>query len=67
MKNQQIEQFKQQATDDILGVKILDAHRFAELIVQECARIGESKEQGDSEYDSGISVGWYMRQHFGIK
>jgi hypothetical protein len=42
------------------------AERFAELIVKECARIGELKEQGYSEYDPDISVGWYMRQHFGV-
>lgn len=41
--------------------------QFAELIVQECARIGELKEQGYSEYDPDISVGWYMRQHFGVE
>ncbi len=41
--------------------------KFAELIVRECARIGELKEQGYSEYDSDISVGWYMRQHFRVE
>jgi hypothetical protein len=41
--------------------------KFAELIVQECARIGELKEQGSSEYDLDISVGHYMRQHFGVE
>jgi len=40
--------------------------KFAELIVQECARIGELKEQGSSEYDPNMSVGWYMKQHFGV-
>jgi hypothetical protein len=40
--------------------------KFAELIVGEFARIGELKEQGYSEYDPDISVGWYMRQHFGV-
>ena len=41
--------------------------KFAELIVKECARIGELKEQGFSEYDPNTSVGWYMRQHFGVE
>lgn len=45
----------------------LDIEKFAELIVQECARIGELKEQGFSEYDPDISVGHYMRQHFGVE
>ena len=41
--------------------------KFAELIVRECSNIGEMKEQGYSQYDPDTSVGWYMRQHFGIK
>jgi hypothetical protein len=41
--------------------------KFAELIVRECSRIGELKEQGSSEYDPNMSVGWYMRKHFGVE
>ena len=41
--------------------------QFAELIVQECAKIGELKEQGFGDYDPDISVGWYMRKHFGVE
>jgi hypothetical protein len=41
--------------------------KFAELIVKECARIGELKEQGYEDYDPNLSVGWYMKQHFGVK
>ena len=41
--------------------------KFAELIIRECANIGEMKEQGYSQYDPDTSVGWYMRQHFGVK
>jgi hypothetical protein len=41
--------------------------KFAELIVRECSRIGEMKEQGSSEYDPNMSVGWYMRKHFGVE
>ena len=40
---------------------------FAELIVRECSNIGEMKEQGYSQFDPDTSVGWYMRQHFGVK
>ena len=29
--------------------------------------IGELKEQGSNDYDHEISVGWYMRQHFGVE
>jgi len=41
--------------------------KFAELIVRECARIGELKEQGYEDYDPDLSVGWYMKQHFGVE
>jgi hypothetical protein len=44
-----------------------DKEKFAELIVQECAKIGELKEQGFGDYDPDISVGWYMRKHFGVE
>jgi len=50
--------------------------KFTELVIQECVRIGELKEQGASGFDAGgnhvpvydpdISVGWYMRKHFGF-
>jgi len=41
--------------------------KFAELIIQECAKIGEIKEQGFGDYDPNMSVGWYMRKHFGVE
>jgi len=44
-----------------------ELEKFAELIIRECAQIGELKEQGFSEYDPDISVGHYMRQHFGVE
>ena len=36
MNRQLIEQFETQASEDILGVKVLDKKMFAELIVREC-------------------------------
>ncbi len=44
-----------------------EVEKFVELIVQECAKIGELKEQGYRDYDPDISVGWYMRKHFGVE
>lgn len=44
-----------------------ELENFAESIIQECAKIGELKEQGFGEYDPNISVGWYMRKHFGFE
>ena len=43
-----------------------DLERFAELIIQECARIAELKEQGYKDFDPDTSVGWYIRKHFGF-
>lgn len=44
-----------------------DFEKFAELIVHDCVKIAELKEQGYNEYDSDVSVGWYIKEHFGIK
>jgi hypothetical protein len=53
--------------EQVYGSAHHDDFKFAELIVQECARIGELKEQGYEEYDPDLSVGWYMKQHFGVE
>ena len=37
--NARLQQLADQATDDILGMPVLDPERFAELIVRECANI----------------------------
>jgi hypothetical protein len=44
-----------------------ELEKFTELIVRECADIAEAKEQGDVDYNWDMSVGWYIRQHFGVK
>ena len=51
---------------DLHGYTFEQMREFAELIVRACAQIGELKEQGHEDYDPDMSVGWYMRQHFGI-
>ncbi len=61
-----LEKFAAQSLVEHDGELIFSKERFAELIIWECARIGELKEQGYSEYDPDMSVGWYMRQHFGV-
>ena len=38
--NKRIRELAEQATDEILGVKILDQKKFAELIVRECVGQG---------------------------
>lgn len=51
-----IQKFVDEATDDILGVKVLNKQLFAELIVQECidALQDLSTQEGD-EYDNAIT------------
>jgi hypothetical protein len=44
--NERIQELINQATDDILGVKVLDKRMFAELIVKECAQIAVFKDSG---------------------
>jgi len=70
--NQRIQELVRQAGLDDADFPIenwdnVPLAKFAELIVRECARIGELKEQGYSEYDPTVSVGWYMKQYFGVK
>ena len=62
-----LERFAAQSLVEHDGELIFSKERFALLIVRECSRIGELKEQGSSEYDPNMSVGWYMRKHFGLE
>ena len=71
--NERIKQLAEQAGSthkQNLGVYQFYTHeleQFAESIIQECAKIGELKEQGYGDYDPDMSVGWYMRKHFGLE
>lgn len=42
--NNVIKELKDQATEDILGVKQLNAELFADLIVKECAKFSDIRE-----------------------
>jgi len=44
-----------------------EAEKFCKLIVEECCKIAELKEQGFSEYHPDVSVGWYIRQRFWLE
>jgi len=37
--NERLTKLKTQATEDILGVKVLNEEKFARLVVEECATI----------------------------
>ena len=58
--NQRIRELAEQATDDILGVKVLDQKKFAELIVRECVLISRTS-------TDGFSAGRRMEEHFGVE
>ena len=68
--NERIQQLAEQAGwmmgDEVEGFNTR-LEKFAKLIIQECATIGEIKEQGFGDYDLNTSVGWYMRKHFGLE
>lgn len=44
-----------------------DPEKFAELIVRECARIANEKEEDFPQYEKEMSVHWYILKHFEIK
>lgn len=64
--NDQIQELADHATEDIMGVKILNKKKFAELIVRECARIANEKEEGFPQYEPDMSVHYYITKHFGF-
>ena len=57
--NLRTQELAKQSTDEILGVKILDQKKFAELIVQECCQ--------KLEDDGMVEVAMEMKQHFGVE
>lgn len=67
--NERIKELAEQAYEysDIPNTDgVFNKEKFAELIVNECVRIAELKEQGHSEYSGDVSVGWYIKNHFGV-
>jgi hypothetical protein len=72
--NERIQELINQATDDILGVKVLDKRMFAELIVKECAQIAVFKDSGTvatadvaGHMAAGRSIAARLiREHFGV-
>ena len=74
--NKRIRELALQATDEILGVKILDQKKFAELIVRECVGQGRQVQSqkvinGSQEYIAGREAGIevfinQIMNHFGV-
>lgn len=59
--NKRIRELAEQATEDILGVKILNQQKFAELIVRECATVAS---MNNHQWDD---CGSYVLRHFGVE
>ena len=62
--NDIIKKLKTQATEDIMGVPVLNAELFAELIVLECAGLFPA------EYDTvegKTTIGKIIKKHFGVE
>ena len=62
--NERIKELINQATDDILGVKVLDKRMFAELIVKECAEVASKVVVEHEGVDFGLVEKCY--EHFGV-
>ena len=63
-----IKQLIDQATDDILGVQVLDQELFVRLIVQECANIADSTQ--DITAGCGYitqTIGSRIKEYFGVE
>ena len=59
MNKAQIDAIASQATDDILGVPVLDRYKFAELVVRECVTVIHKRIGPKSAVD--------LLEHFEIK
>jgi len=58
--NQQIQKLLQQATDDIMGVPVIDHAKFAQLIVRECSDF--LKDTLDDHFAAE-----QLEEHFGVE
>jgi hypothetical protein len=61
--NKRIETFKMLATEDIMGMKILNADIFAKLIIEESAEIVADYLNERTFYYAGPTI----RDHFGLR
>lgn len=61
--NKRIETLKMIATEDILGVKVLNADKFAKLIIEESAEIVADFVNERTFYYAGPTI----RNHFGLE
>lgn len=74
--NERIEQILKQATEDIMGVNVVNQHKFAELIIRESARVSrryaDDGVYSDHYDDCGLDclpgdMEQHTLEHFGLK
>ena len=70
--NAQIQKLLEKATDEILGVPVVDQQRFARLLIEECAKICEelrfTKEgPGENAAYQRVLCGTANKENFGLQ
>jgi hypothetical protein len=68
--NRRIKELAEQATDNILGVKILDDAKFAEFIIKECVNVVEGGSFLHDQAPTAIfakECSAAIKRHFGVK
>ena len=70
--NEHIKLLKEQAmewvpnmADPDTKIRLLNAEKFAELIIQECAVVAHNTAEGETTY--GWMVGNKIKEHFGVE
>lgn len=73
--NERVQDILKQATDDILGVKVVDQKKFAELIVRECGKVVYNYTNKTETHVLYNEIGWeclpgdlesQIEEHFGV-
>lgn len=66
--NQQTQELLKQATDDIMGMPIVDHKKFAELIVRECCKVLQTESVRHDGYGyNQFGLHNKLREHFGVE
>jgi len=74
--NEKIIELLKTATDNVLGVPIVNHKKFAELIVQECAKAAYKYTDDSKNYEHYDDVGWdclpgdlksHIKKRFGVE
>jgi len=64
--NDRLQALADQATEDILGVPILNQKLFAELIVRECAEVCDAYGMPDNTSPTAMILSKAIKNKFGI-